>query len=140
MADLVITPANVVSDTGAVVESGIAGETIVAGKAVYKSTQGASNGKYMLADNNSAVAEAKVARGIAVNGASLNQPVSVHRHGRITIGGTVVPGQPYYLSETPGGIQPAADLATAGENVCLIGLAVNATQIDVNIQAPGVTI
>jgi hypothetical protein len=140
MADLTITAGNVVSGDGAHSETGTAGETITAGKAVYKSTTGASSGKYMLADNNSATLEAKLVRGIARNGASLNQPLSIQRSGPITIGATLVAGARYYLSETPGGLQPEADLVTAGENICLVGLAASTTVLNIDIQAPGVAV
>lgn len=136
MADLSITAANVVADSAASRETGQAGEAITAGKAVYKSS---TSKKWMLADSNSATAEAKKADGIALNGAALNQPLVVCTGGDVTIGATLTPGQPIYLSETPGGLQPAADLG-AGENVCLIGLAKSATVLSVAIQNPGVTL
>lgn len=136
MADLSITAANVVADSAASRETGQAGEAITAGKAVYKSS---TSKKWMLADSNSATAEAKKAGGIALNGAALNQPLVVCTGGDVTIGATLTPGQPIYLSETPGGLQPAADLG-AGENVCLIGLAKSATVLSVAIQNPGVTL
>lgn len=136
MADLVITAASVVADPSATRTPGQAGEAITAGKAVYLSS---TTKKWMLADSNSATAEAKKAGGIALNGAALNQPLVVCTGGPVTIGATLTPGQPVYLSETPGGLQPAADLA-AGENVCLIGLAASATVLKVAIQAPGVTL
>lgn len=136
MADLTITAANVVADSSATREMGQAGETITAGKAVYKSS---TSKKWMLADSNSATAEAKIAGGIALNGASLNQPLSVLTSGKVTIGATLTAGSPYYLSETAGGIQPAADLAS-GENVCQIGLASSTTVLNVAIQNPGVTL
>ena len=137
MVDVVITPGTVLASSGGSTEMGVAGETITAGKAVYK----AANGKYMLADNNSAtVAIAKTARGIALNGASLDQPLKIQTAGAITMGATLVPGARSYLSETPGGIQPEADLITAGENICLIGLATSASVLDIDIQAPGVAV
>lgn len=135
MADLVITAASVVADPSAARVSGQAGEAITAGKAVYLSS---TSKKWMLADSNSATAEAKRAGGIALNGAALNQPLVVCTGGPITMGATLVPGDPYYLSETPGGIQPAADLG-AGENVCQLGLAISASVLNVAIQNPGVT-
>lgn len=141
MADLVIVPASVISQEGSTVESGVAGQTITAGQPVYKSTAaGASDGKYMLSDNNGATPETKLVRGLARNGASAGQPLSVHRAGPIVLGATLVPGARYYLAETPGGIQPEADLVTAGENICLIGLAASATVLNVDIQAPGVSV
>ena len=110
--------------------------SITAGQWVYLDS---STNRYLLADSNSATAEAKKAGGIALNGAALNQPLAVCTGGDVTIGATLTPGQPVYLSETPGGLQPAADLA-AGENVCLIGLAKSATVLNVAIQTPGVTL
>ncbi len=135
MTDLVVTAANVVADPSASRVLGQAGEVITAGKAVYLSS---ITKKWMLADSNSATAEAKKAAGIALNGAALNQPLVVCTGGAVTMGATLVPGDPYYLSETPGGIQPAADLG-AGENVCQLGLAISASVLNVAIQNPGVT-
>lgn len=123
MTDISITAANVVKGDGAVVSSGIAGETIAAGKAVYYAT---STKKWMLADSNAAGAEVRGARGISLNGASNNQPIDVQTGGDITIGGTMTAGVAYYLSDTPGGICPVADIG-AGEYVCLIGLAKTTT-------------
>ena len=50
MADITITAANVVSGAGAKIEQGYAGETVVAGKWVYRDP---TTKKYMLADRNS---------------------------------------------------------------------------------------
>lgn len=135
MADLTITAASVVAADNAVKESGIAGETITAGKAVYKS---ATSKKWMLADSNSATAAAKTAGGIALNGASLNQPVTVIKAGDVTIGATLTAGATYFLSDTAGGICPDADVG-AGENVCQIGIAKSTTVLSVKISSPGVS-
>ena len=136
MTDLSITAANVVADPSATRTTGQAGEAITAGKAVYLDP---TTKKWQLADSNSATAAAKRAGGIALNGAALNQPVSVATAGDVTIGATVTAGSAYYLSETPGGIQPAADLAS-GEAVCLIGLAKSTSVLAIGIQAPGVSL
>jgi hypothetical protein len=136
MADLVITAASVVADPSATRTTGQAGEAIAAGKAVYLDP---TTRKWQLADSNSATAAAKKAGGIALNGAALNQPLTVCTDGPVTMGAPLVAGSPYYLSETPGGIQPAADLG-AGENVCLIGFATSTAVLNVDIQAPGVTL
>ena len=53
MVDYVVTNTAVVASDNAVKESGLAGETIAAGKAVYKSP---TTKKWMLADSNSATA------------------------------------------------------------------------------------
>jgi len=135
MVDVAITPANVVvSGTGQNRASGIAGETITAGKAVYLDP---TVKKWMLADSNSATVAARKAGGIALNGASLNQPVDVLTSGDIVIGGTLVLNNAYYLSDTPGGICPFADVGT-GEYLCLIGLAKSTTVLAVGIAATGV--
>lgn len=134
MTDLSITAASVVPGADADIVHGTAGETIAAGKAVYKSS---TTKKWMLADSNSGTAEARTALGVSVNGAALNQPVSVQRSGDITIGATLTAGLAYYLSDTPGGICPVADVGS-GEYVCLIGMAKSTSVLDIAIQAPGV--
>jgi hypothetical protein len=136
MADLVITAANVVKGSNAITEVGTAGEAITAGQAVYKA---AATGKYLLADNDSATAAAKAPRGIALNGASDNQPLVIQRSGDVTIGAALTPGTAYYLSATPGGICPLADVL-AGDDVVLLGLAKTAAVLALDIHTPGVTL
>lgn len=136
MADITITAANVVAGSGSVQETGVAGEAITAGKSVYKSP---TTKKWMLADSNSATVAARTSGGVALTGSALNQPVVIHKHGELTIGATLTPGAGYYLSDTPGGLCPVADVG-AGENVCQIGIAKSATVLAVDIVAPGVTL
>jgi hypothetical protein len=136
MANLTITAANVVAGDGAATEAGIAGEAITAGQAVYKSTD---TGKYMLADSNSATAEARRARGIALNNAAANQPLNVHRSGDLAVGAVLTAGTAYYLSDTPGALCPVADIGS-GEYVCLIGLARSTSVIAVDVQFPNVAL
>lgn len=136
MVDLTITPANVVvSGTGQNRVNGTAGETVTAGKAVYLDP---TSHKWMLADNNHpTIAAARKAGGVALNGASLNQPITVLTSGDVTIGATMTANIPYFLSDTPGGICPIADVGT-GEYLCQIGLAKSTTVLAVGIQATGV--
>jgi hypothetical protein len=136
MTDLVITAANVLAGADSSAVTGVAGETITAGKAVYLSS---TTKKWMLADSNSATAEARQAKGIALNGASLNQPIAVHKSGDITIGAAITAGQAVFLSDTPGGLCPLADVG-AGEYLCQIGLAKSTSVIAVDIQFPGVSL
>ena len=135
MADLTITAASVLAGDGATTVTGTAGAAITAGQAVYKDS---TTGKYLLADSDSATVAAKRAAGVALNGAALNQPLKVITAGAVTIGATLTAGATYFLSGTPGGICPDADVGT-GENVCLIGVAASATVLNVDIQNPGVT-
>lgn len=136
MADLVLTAALIVAADNAVKESGLSGETIIAGKAVYKSP---SSKKWLLADSDSATAGAKTANGVALNGASLNQPITVIKSGDLNMGGAVLTaGATYFLSNTAGGVCPDADVG-AGENVCQIGIAKSTSVLSVRIMAPGVS-
>lgn len=136
MADLTITAANVVGGDSSAITHGTAGATITAGQAVYTDP---STGRYLLADNNSATAIARVPVGIALNGAANGQPLTVQRSGDITLGATLTPGTTYYLSDTPGGIGPVADLA-AGEYPSIIGIAKSATVLSINITSSGVSL
>lgn len=126
MADISITPANVVASATATRVQGLAGETIAQGKLVYLSS---ITGKWMLADSNSGTAEARAGTHIALCAASLNQPIVVGK-GKITMGATLTPGLAYYGSDTPGGICVIADVGS-GEYVNLVGMAVDAAVLDV---------
>ena len=136
MTDISITAANVVAGSGASVEHGIAGSTITAGQVVYRD---GTTSEYLLADSNSATAAARSPRGIALNGASDNQPLAILRSGPVTIGGTLTAGVAYYLSDTPGGICPVADVGS-GEYSVLLGMATSTSVLDVDIQASGVSL
>lgn len=135
MADLAITAANVVKGAGAVVETGYAGAAITAGQVVYLDP---STSTYKLADSNG-VADAKKPRGIALNGASINQPIAVQRGGDINIGATLTSGATYYLSANAGGVCPVADVVT-GDDVVVIGVAKSASVLSLALFAPGVTL
>lgn len=107
MPDLVMVPATVLSAANAVVQGGIAGETIAAGNAVYKKS---TDSKIYKAQCDGTPEEASVV-GIAINGASLNQPVNYQSGGELTLGGTTtVKTTMYVLSGAFGGICPQADL------------------------------
>lgn len=135
MADLTITAANVLAGANANITQGTAGEAITAGKAVYLSSTAK---KWMLADSNSGTPEARKATGIALNAAALNQPVAIALPGSdVAIGATLTAGTAYYLSDTPGGICPVADVGS-GESVCMMGLAKSASVLAFNPQFPGV--
>lgn len=125
MADLTITASNVVLVDGNTSE-GYAGETITAGQPVYLKS---SDELLYKGDNDAGTAPATAAiKGIALNGASVGQPVTYQTSGTITIGATVTVGTIYVLSATAGGICPAADLAS-GDYVTIIGVASTAAII-----------
>lgn len=134
MTDYVIVPANVIAGSNSTRDSGIAGESLLAGKAIYLN---AATNKWMLADNNGAGTRA--VGGIALVAASLNQPVTFIKSGDLALGTTLVAGADVWLSGTPGGLAPRADIVT-GMDPVLIGIATSTTNINVSIQDVGVTI
>lgn len=136
MADLTITAGNVVAGSNASITEGRLGEAVTAGQAVYLSS---TSQKWMKADSNSVTAEARHAIGIALNGGSTDQPIQIQKAGDITLGAALTPGVAYYLSDTPGGICPVADVGT-GEYVCLLGLAKSASVLGLDVQFPNVAL
>jgi uncharacterized phiE125 gp8 family phage protein len=91
IADLTITAASVLPGSGAVIQTGTAGEAVTAGQALY---QKAADSKWYKADCNSATAEVRVAKAIALTGSAAGQPVVVQTGGQITIGATLTAGSP----------------------------------------------
>lgn len=134
MTDIVITNTAVAPSTNAAIDDGFAGETIAAGKVVFLNT---STNRWMLTDNNGTGTRA--AKGIALNGASSGQPVTVQKGGDINLGAVLTAGVAYYASGTPGGICPVADLTT-GMDPILIGMAKSTSILTISIQDPGVTL
>lgn len=134
MADLSITAANVISGEGSQTETGVAGAAVTAGQAVYLD---ATTDTYKLSDSNSATAAARSVRGIALHAAASGQPLTIHRSGPLTIGATLTANAAYCLSDTPGGICPAADVG-AGEYMVQIGLAASTTVLNVRPIETGV--
>lgn len=119
MADLAITATQVLPGTGARYADGTAGAAITAGQVCYQST----SDTMLLADADAGTPAAANARGIALNGAAIGQPVRIQTEGTITLGAAAAPvkGTVYVLSGTAGGIAPVADLA-AGDRVTVIGV------------------
>jgi hypothetical protein len=136
MADLVITAASVLSGSGARVVHGTAGAALTAGQVVYLDEAAET---YKLSDSNSATAAVRDADGLTLHAAATGQPIAVHTRGPLTVGATMTAGQTYALSETPGGIQPVADLAS-GEYPTILGMATSTTVLDVKIQSAGVAL
>lgn len=136
MTDISVTASAVIAGTNSVRDIGTAGETITAGKPVYYD---ATTAKWMLADSNAGSAAARTPVAISLNGASLNQPLSVHKSGDLTLNAVLTAGTAYYLSDTPGGICPLADVGS-GEYVVLIGIAKSTTVLAVDFQSAGVAL
>lgn len=120
MADLVITAANVIADANALTERGVAGETITAGQSVYFDT---ATRTFKRAKANDASALVRTTYGIALNSASLSQPLVVGKSGVVALGSVMTAGRIYVLSGAAfGGIAPSTDLTT-GWYTGVIGIA-----------------
>lgn len=120
MADKSITAANVLPSANAVIETVVAGTTITAGQPVYIN----SSGLAMLADADGSGTWGVY--GIAIHGASVNQPLRVCREDNdftpgftLSLSGAADDGV-YVLSTTAGGIAPVTDLAAAAYPVVLM--------------------
>lgn len=137
MADIVITAANVVKGANAKTETGILGAVVTAGQIVYKDTT--DSNKFKLADCDNASSLIRTPYGIALNGGAVGQTVTVHTEGEITIGGVLVAGKVYTLSDVAGALRPEADNA-AGDYTAIIGIAKTTAILDVKIFAPGYVI
>jgi len=121
MADLVITAANVIKGSDASTETGIAGETITAGQALYLKS---ADGRMWKAQADGTTEEATF-RGIALHAALAGQPIVYQTGGSLNVGATTVKTI-YCLSATAGGICPQADLV-ATNKIVYVGYATNTT-------------
>ena len=133
MVDISITPANVVKGADAVVATGIADATILAGQTLARDT----DGSIKLYDSDNASSNIRTLIGIALHGASSGQPIAFQTAGSITIGGTVVQGTVYLGSDGAGGIRPAVDL-NSGDFTSVVGIATSAAAIKLGILNGGV--
>lgn len=136
MAAISITAANVLPSASAVINrSQNAGATITAGQAVYAD----ANGVWQLTDADLS-ATAAACDGIALSSASTGQPLAVCTSDpAFTLGGTVAAGDTVWTSPTAGGVtKTIADLVT-GVRTVVLGVAISATQINLNITRSGVT-
>lgn len=134
MADLTLTPGNVLAGADAITENGTAGATITAGQRVYLD---AATGRFELADSDAATVLERRTRGIALNNASDGQPLRIHKDGDLTVGAVLTAGVTYYGSPTPGGICERADVLT-GDHVEIIGVAKSTSVLSVRLQYPNV--
>lgn len=109
MADITQTAANVtITTTGAVDDDMVtAGATITPGDFVYSDSS--DSYKYKPADADASEAAATVV-GMATTDAVDGGKLHIVKSGIVNVGGTTADATAYVLSETAGGIKPAADL------------------------------
>ena len=128
MADLSITAADVKKTDTTLIAEGIAGGTITAGQPVYKDSTASNKLKAADAD----VLASAAAVGIALHGASNDQPLKYAIGGNLTLSSVMTAGAVYVVSTNAGGIAPVADLGS-GDYVTLLGIATSATNLKISI-------
>jgi hypothetical protein len=128
MADLTITAANVKKTDSTLITEGIAGATITAGQPVYKDSTASNKLKPADAD----VLASAAAVGIALHGASADQPLKYATSGNLALGAVMTAGAVYVVSTTAGGIAPVADLGS-GDFVTLLGIATSTSNLKLSI-------
>lgn len=127
MAAITVTAANVTPGNDAIIESGLAGETVTAGMAVYYDT---TTTRWKKAQCDGTAAEAGTAGlGVALNGASNGQPIDVQTGGTINIGGTAVVAAVYIVGATAGDITATADVTTTGHFRAVLGVGATASTL-----------
>lgn len=111
------------------------GATIAAGVPVYLD---AATQEYMPADAN-ASAVAAAATGITITpGVDGGYGYIAYAGGIVLVGTTMVVGETYYVGATAGQIIPGGDLTT-GYYVTRLGTASSTTQLDLSIEATGIS-
>jgi predicted transcriptional regulator len=126
MANVAPVVGSVIASAAAVKKDGTAGEAIIQGDVLYKSS---SDSKLYKADSNDTAAKAVVV-GVALNAASAGQPVDyAEKDAALELGATTVTvGTVYVLSPTAGKMMPVDDLAT-GDRVTVLGVGVATNKI-----------
>lgn len=120
MADLSITPANVIPSDAAVIIEGVCGATIAAGQAVYIDT--ANSNVLKLAYNAGTLLEGTVA-GIALNGGASGQIIRyVTKDPALVLGCTMTVGDAIYLGGVAGGLTLTTTDLDTGEFCSIIGI------------------
>ena len=132
MAAISITPGSVLMVAGGSKRTVTSGGTITAGMCVYEDT---ATSTWKPARANAAATSA--ASAIALCGASSGQQMVIQEAGSITIGGTVVAGIVYCVSDAVAGeIIPSADYGS-GDYPAVIGVASSTSVIQLGFIAPG---
>lgn len=127
MADVTITAANVKPGASSTtIQRYQYGATIAQGKSVYLDS---ADSKWKLADAD-ALATA-LAGGIAMTPGVDGDYGFIATLGPVNIGGTLVVGETYCVSVTPGGVCPLSDLGV-GDFVRILGQATTAALLDLN--------
>lgn len=134
MADVSITPANVVPGSNTKFEVVDGGGSVLGGYTVYKDTTDGNKIKACDAD----VQASAVCAGIVASTGGTNQKLVIYTKGDVTLGsGNLTVGTTYCVSTNAGGIAPEADLLT-GDYKSILGVAITSSVLRLNINNSGV--
>ena len=133
MADLTIAAANTVADYQAKIKTGVAGEAISAGEALY--IDSTDDDELKLAKHDGTEAEAQ-AVGIALADALNAAAVTYILEGELALGSILTAGVVYGLSATYGAVAPITDTGSA-DYVTVLGVAKSAGTLEVQIIISG---
>lgn len=137
MADLTITPANIVPGSNANIKRAISAVAIGAGKSVYIDPVTKLAG---LADNNTGTVADHNAVGVSVNASAVaGQPIDYISDGDLAFGAILTKGATYCVSGTAGGICPQADVVT-GMELVILGVASSTSNLQVGVRDTNVVI
>ncbi len=136
MAALTITAANVFAAADVSTKVVTSGATVTAGMAVYKDL--ADGNKYK--GCTTASAAAALCAGIALNGGTDGQRLTIGMSGDITIGDTVVVGSTYYVGAAAGNDGLIEPDVGSGDFVTILGVAISASVIRLRINVSGVDV
>jgi len=143
MADYSVTAASVVPASGSTIVYGTAGEALSAGEAVRldAATQLIRSCKALSVANGESNPERhKAVVGISVSNAAAGQPIAYVSAGPVTFNSTFTQGVTVYLSQSNGsGLMPVGDLTSGNYNI-IMGVALSATSLFVDIINTGVTL
>lgn len=133
MADVTLTPADVVAGSGAIVVEGTAGATIAQGKAVCLN---ASN-KYVLAD--CTYEDLDAAAGFALTASIDGGPIKVLTGGNMTTGEEELTAGTVYVLGKAGVIAPLDDWLVTSDYLTVMGVATSTSNLKVPNSGPIVT-
>jgi hypothetical protein len=137
MADISVTASSVKpANANTVIGRGTAGATITAGQVVYADS--ADSYKIKLAAHTSIATATAV--GIALNGASADQPIAYAISGDVTFNAALTAATVFVLGSAAGALSPSADLdsSTNARYGTVLGIATSTTNLRVGIVASGV--
>jgi hypothetical protein len=133
MADIVVTAANVIPQSGLRQSHGVAGAALTIGQAVY---QKSSDRRWYPSDKDVDEDDA-IDYGLTLSqAAAAGQPVVVTRGrnaGKLSFGAILTVGETYCVGEAAGGICPIADVG-AGERLRHLGVASTTALLDVDVK------